>query len=137
MRWISGFIISLLLLFAGGYSPSHASLPPHKAIDNVAALAAKHAVTKSQLKHTGPTVDFHKRYVSRPKYKMAIPSDDDEDDDQVETKKINQAVTVPVTISYSSFSAHDAHTKTKARHLQAPEHLVSEPIYLLHRSIRV
>lgn len=135
MRWISGFIISLLLLFAGGYSPSSASMP-HNSLVNVVELAAKHTVTKSQLKNSGPVADFHKRYVSRPKYKMAISSDDDDEDDQVEAKKSAQAVSLSTPIFYSSYSAHDAYCKTVTSE-EHTAHCISAPIYLRYRSIRV
>ncbi len=135
MRWISGFIISLLLLFAGRYS--HAGLSPRNDGAHALALAAKHHAGKKAVQATAPSTDVRKRYITRPKYKMAIASDDDDEDDQVEAKKIAQAVTIPSATSYSSFSAHDAHSKAKARHLLMPVRIASQPIYLLHRSIRV
>lgn len=136
MRWISGFIISLLLLFAGGYSHAGSS-PCNDGAQNALALAAKHHAGKKTVQATAPSTEVRKRYITRPKYKMTITSDDDDEDDQVEAKKIAQAVTLPAATIYSSFSAHDAHSKAKARHLMMPVRIASQPIYLLHRSIRV
>ena len=135
MRWISGFVISLLLLLAGGYNhtPAQATHSANTAI----AFVVKHTAAKMQLQQKALSSDFRKRYVTRPKYKMTISPDDADDDDQVETKKWTQALSFYAPVFYTYFSVHDVHSKARARQSEQPGYYLATPIYLRYRSIRV
>ena len=136
MRWISAFIVSLLLLVAGAFS--YNSVPRGKdALHHVLALAEKHSIISGQKATNGNWFNFRNRYTTRHKYKMTISSDDDDDEDQVETKKAAQALSFHAPVVYISFSVYDVHGKTIARQSEQPEYCLTTPIYLRYRSIRV